>query len=405
MRKLAFLLGSIILFVGCPPAPKNAAKIYITRMEWEAAKEQILLGIKQAPADFEYYCLLFKVEVASGYTDSAYTAFERALAADSTAAFDWILVKEKENRSNYGLAFLNIVKLMNTRQQYAEALKYIAYAKLINPESYEIFLLEGEIYTKLKETEKASQAFSKALKIDPENPDAYFLVGIIDFDKKQYDSSIVKFAEAVKYYEVKWKKSAKIVFQNLPDIDMTLFYQIADLYNAKKDTMLDEIIKVKLGYDQPGAQKRNIDQLMLVTHGLSRSYYHMGMAYYYLKNDSLALKNLLRSIEYAPNDLDALFFTGELKVKQNKFNEAINYFSRITKLNKDDFYAWFYQAVCHTQLKEYQKAINIYEGEILIREPKYVDAMINLAYCYREIGNSKKAYEYLMKAEQLQKEK
>ncbi|OGC43316.1 hypothetical protein A2Y85_05225 [candidate division WOR-3 bacterium RBG_13_43_14] len=405
MKKLAFLLGLIIFFIGCPPVYKNAARIYISRMEWENAKQQILLGIKETPTDFEYYCLLFKVEVATGQMDSAFKSFQTAVKTDSIATFDWILVKEKDNRSSYGQAFLNIARLMHSKQKSADALKYLDYAKTINPDDYEVFLIEGQIYTEMKDPDRANQAFTKVLKIDPENPEAYFLVGIIAFDKKQYDSSVVKFTESIKYFDVKWKKTAKTVFQNLPDIDMSLLYQIADLYNAKKDTMLAELIKVKLGYDQPSAQKRNIEKLMIVTNGISRTHYYLGMSYYYLKNDSMALKNLLKSIEYVPKDLDALFFTGELKIKGSKYQEAISYFDRITKLNKDDLYSWFYLAVCYTQLKEYQKAINIYEGEILTRDPKNIEALTNLAYCYREIGNNKKAYEYLIKAEQLQKEK
>ena len=405
MKKLVLLFVLILFFIGCPSPYKNAAKIYITRMEWESAKQQILLGIKQAPTDFEYHCLLFKVDVALGQMDSAAKAFEGAVAVDSIATLDWILVKEKENRSNYGQAFLNIVRLMHNKQKYADALKYLDYSKLINPDNYEAFLIEGQIYTEKKDPERANQAFTKALKIDPENPEAYFLVGVIAFDKKQYDSSIVKFTESIKYYDPKWKKTAKTVFQNLPDIDMSLLYQIAELHSAKKDTMLNELIKVKLGFDQPSAQRRNVDQLLSVTNGISRTYYYLGMSYYYRKVDSLALKNLLKAVEYVPNDLDALFFIGELKIKANKYQEAINYFDRIVKFKKDDLYAWFYLAVCHTQLKEYQKAINVYEGEMLTRDPKNIEAMTNLAYCYREIGNNKKAYEYLMKAEQLQKEK
>ena len=405
MKKLVLLLVLIILFIGCPPVYKNAAKIYISRMEWESAKQQILLGIKESPTDFEYYCLLFKVEVAAGQMDSAFKAFQTAVQTDSMATFNWILVTEKDNRSNYGQAFVNIARLMHSKQKYADALKYLGYAKTINPDDYDIYLMEGQIYTEMKDPDRANVAFSKALSIDPENPEAYFLVGIIAFDKKQYDTAAVKFNESIKYYEAKWSKAAKTVFQNLPDIDMSLLYQMADLYHAKKDTMLNDFIKVKLGYDQPAAQKRIVDQLMTITNGISRTYYYLGMSYYYLKSDSLALRNLLKAIYYVPTDLDALFFTGELKIKTNKYQEAINYFERITKIKKDDMYAWFYLAVCHTQLKEYQKAINIYESEMLTRDPKNIDALTNLAYCYREIGNNKKAYEYLMKAEQIQKEK
>ncbi len=73
-------------------------------------------------------------------------------------------------------------------------------------------------------------------------------------------------------------------------------------------------------------------------------------------------------------------------------------------MKDDDLFAWFYIAVSQTQLKKFKEAIDIYEGKVLVIDPKNIDAMTNLAYCYREIGNNKKALEYLMKADQLQKE-
>jgi tetratricopeptide (TPR) repeat protein len=56
------------------------------------------------------------------------------------------------------------------------------------------------------------------------------------------------------------------------------------------------------------------------------------------------------------------------------------------------------------QKKEYQRAVDIYENKVLALEPKNIDAMTNLAYVYREMGNTKKALEWLTKAEKLQKE-
>ena len=91
-------------------------------------------------------------------------------------------------------------------------------------------------------------------------------------------------------------------------------------------------------------------------------------------------------------------------VKTEKYQEAINYFEKLTQLKDDDFYAWFYIAVCWTQLKEYKKAAGIYEDKVLAIDPKNIDAMTNLAYIYREMGNNKKSFEYLMKADKLQKE-
>ena len=41
---------------------------------------------------------------------------------------------------------------------------------------------------------------------------------------------------------------------------------------------------------------------------------------------------------------------------------------------------------------------------MLVYDQENIDAMTNLAYVYREMGNNKKALEWLTKAEKLQKE-
>ncbi|NOR17762.1 tetratricopeptide repeat protein, partial [candidate division WOR-3 bacterium] len=103
-----------------------------------------------------------------------------------------------------------------------------------------------------------------------------------------------------------------------------------------------------------------------------------------------------------PDDLDALYFTGEIYIKSKKYPDAIRYFEKATQLKEDDINAWFYLGVCYTQLKKYKKAIDIYENKVLQFSPENIDAMTNLAFIYSETGNSEKALEYLKKVEQLQ---
>ncbi len=403
MKKL-ILLTLVILFVGCPAPTKNAARIYIDQGEYEKAKEQILVGLQQTPGDYELYCLLAKVEIGLGDWIGASKAFQDGIEIDSVKAVNWML-KDKNNVSVYWQTFYNAAVASMEDKKYDEALKDIGFCEILDPDDVNIYILRGGIYDKLGNKEMASQAYNKALSIDPENPDAYSLVGKALFEKGLYDSAIVKFDEAIKYYEIKYKRIAKIIFQNLPEIDKNLAQEIIILWVGKKKDDLDELIKVKLGIDAGlNAMKGNIDKFYKTTEGMSRTYYRAGMAHYNLKNDGSALENLVKCLELMPDDFDALFYTGELLIKTQKYQEAISYFEKITEMKDDDLYAWFYIAVCSTQLKDYNKAIDIYEGKVLVFDPKNIDAMTNLAYVYREMGNNNKSFEYLQKAEKLQKE-
>ena len=403
MKKLIFL-AIVFLFIACPPTAKNAARIYIQQGEYEAAKEQILAGLKSAPNDYEYYVLLAKVEIGLANWIAASDAFLRGVAIDSAKTVNWLL-NDTQNVPVYWQAFYNAAVAYMSDKRYEEAIANLGYCEILDPENVSQYILEGGIYGELGEKEKANAAYVKALNIDPENPEAYFLIGKAIFEKGLYDSSIVNFTEAVEYFTTKYDRTTKVLFQNLPGVDDKIVREIVMLWGEKKEEELDELIKVQLGFDGGlNAQRRTVEQLYKTTDGLARAYYYIGMAYYNLKDEKQALDNLMKSIGLKGDDVDALYYAGEISLRQKNYDEAIGYFEKITKVKEDDVYAWFYLGVSHTQKKDYQKAIDVYENKVLVYEPENIDAMTNLAYVYREMGNNKKALEWLTKAEKLQKE-
>jgi tetratricopeptide (TPR) repeat protein len=123
-----------------------------------------------------------------------------------------------------------------------------------------------------------------------------------------------------------------------------------------------------------------------------------------LKNDTLALENLVNSVYYMPNDFDALYFAGEINVRLNKFSSAIPYLERLTSQCPDDKYGWFYLGISYTETKQYENAIDVYENKLLKLDPENIDVMNNLAYVYREKGDNEKALYWLIRAEEIQKQ-
>jgi len=403
MKKFIFL-GIVFLFMACPPTAKNAARIYIQQGEYEEAKEQILAGLESAPNDFEYYVLLAKVEIGLANWLAASDAFMRGLAIDSAKTVNW-LRSDKQNVPVYWQALYNAAITLMAENRYDEALKNLFYCELLDPNNVSEYILEGGIYVELGEKEKANAAYTKALAIDPENPEAYFLIGRALFEKGQYDSSIVNFNEAIKYFKKKYDRTTKVLFQNLPEVEEELAWEIIRLWGEKNEEELDELVRVRLGFDGGlNVQRHTIEQLYKTAEGLARAYYYIGMAYYNLGNDELALSNLIKSIDLKGDDIDALYYAGEINLKYKRFDESISYFKKITEVKQDDIYAWFYLGVNYAQKKDYPKAVDVYENKVLVYDPENIDAMTNLAYVYREMGNNKKALEWLTKAEKLQKE-
>jgi tetratricopeptide (TPR) repeat protein len=406
MKKGIFLLTLIFLFLGCPSAPLNTARIaYFNEQDYEHAKAACLNGIKTEPEQFEYYCILGGSEIGLGNWQSAAEAFVQAFERDSSKTTDW-LDKQEGNQGYYYQGIYNAARDLYGEKKYEKALAYLGYAALIDPTDVRTFTLKGAMQYIIGNKEEANREYQKALKIDPKNPDVHLLIGKSLFENKKFTGAITYFGSAIKHYNPQYTRVKKILFQNLAEINEAIEHEIIRLWAAKNEKELDKLVREKLGFSSGlSAQERNIDKLYKITDGIAHAYYFQGMSYYYLKNDSLALQNLHLCLNLMPDDLDALFYCGEILIRFKKFKDAISKFQKITESMPEDFAAWFYLGVCYSEVKDYQKAIKIYEEKALPLQPDNIDLMTNLAYAYREVGNNKKAFEYLMEADALKKEK
>jgi len=404
MRKLFINLIVLLCHLGYASMYLNTARIaYYTQNDFERAKKACLQGIAKGERNFELYAILSGSEIGLANWKEASTALVNAFAVDSSQTIDWIMDKGGGGKYFYQ-AFYFTTRSQFDAGQYDEALENLRYAELLDPTDMRTYVLRGAIFYKLDRKEEANNEYNKVLDLDPENPDVHFLIGKSLFESKEYDSSLTYFDNAVMYYKPQYKRSSIVLFHNLPEVEKTTTQAIIRLWSEQKMDELDQLLKTDLKLEQGlDVHIRNVEQLFRISNDLARSYYYEGMAYYNMKEDSLALQNLLKSLELKPDDLDALYFAGETLVKMKQYQNAAGFFERLSQLKSDDLYAWFYLGVCYTQLKQYKKAIDVYENRVLQLDPENIDTMTNLAFVYSELGNNKKSFEYLQRAEELQK--
>ncbi len=405
-RALILLPFVVFLFIGCPATWENACKIYIQQGDYAHAKEQAIVGTQTSPDYYGAYCLLGKAETGLGNYTEASKAFQEAYKRDSTATIKWL--KSDEGGRNvsvfwqvfYGTALTNYLD-----KQYENSLINLKFAKILDPTNVSQFILEGNIYADMGEKEKAMKSYQSVLEFDNENAEASYFIAKMFFDRQNYDSCITYLKKSLKTFEKEYDKMKNQVFKNV-EFNQDLATQLIDLWKERKKDELDQFVKVKLGFDEGlRAQEKNVERFVKENEGYGRSHYLAGIVYLNLKNDTLALKHLKQSAELLYSDPDALYFFAELLVRMNKFNDARKYFERLVAVKPDDFAGWFYIGVIYAQEKNYKKAIEVYEEKALPLEPDNIDLLTNLAVAYREIGNTKKAMEYLMKADKISKEK
>jgi tetratricopeptide (TPR) repeat protein len=382
----------------------NTARIaYFNEKDYGRARKACLEGIEVAPENIELYAILGASEMGLGDWRAAAQAFEKAFATDTQQTRDWI-VRQDEGEKYYFLAFYFYARDLYERAAYAEALHYLSFDKVLGIEDVNVYVLRGASLYKLDRFDEANKEYQKVLNLEPDNPDINFLIGKAHFDSEEFDGCPGYFDTAIKNYRVKYERHGRIIFQNLLGIDSILAQQIVILWACNKFEELDRLVRDALGFPKGlAAQGANIEQFVQLADDLGRSYYFLGMTHYNLKNDTLALENMIQSVQYKPNDFDALYFAGEMHVRLLRYTEAIPYLERLTEQCPDDQYGWFYLAVCYTETKQYGKAVDAYENKILPLDPDNVDVMNNLAYVYRRMDNNEKALYWLIQAEEAEK--
>lgn len=404
MRRVVLCIGFLLLCISHADVFKylNTARIaYFNEKDYARARRACLEGIDVASDNYELYAILGGSEMGLGDWQAAARAFEKAFAVDTNQTKDWI-VGQAEGEKYYFQAFYFSARDLFEDGAYEEALHFLSFDEVLGVEDINIHVLRGASLYKLGRFDEANEEYAKVLNLEPDNPDINFLIGKSLFDSEEFGGSITYFENAIDNYSMQYERVGRIIFQNLRGIDSALAQQIIILWAGKNVDELDQLVKDALGFPEGLAvQRTNIEQFAGLADDQGRSYYFLGMAHYNLKDDTIAVTNMIQSVKYKPEDLDGLYFAGEMHVRLQRYAEAIPYLEKLTELSPDDQYGWFYLAVCYTEVKQYGKAVDAYENRILPLDPDNVDVMNNLAYVYREMGENEKALYWLIRAEEV----
>jgi tetratricopeptide (TPR) repeat protein len=383
----------------------NTARIaYYNEKDYDRARKACLEGIAIAGDNVELLSILGGSEIGLGNWGAASRAFDKAFAVDTTKALEWI-ARQPEGLKYYFQSFYFFGRELFEQGEYAEVLYYLGYDAAFGIDDINVHVLKGAALKKLERFDEANNEYLKVLRIDPQNPDVNDLIGKSLFDTGDYDGCLSYFATAVKYYTARYERFGRIIFQNLLEIDSLLAQKIVRMWAGGEKEDLDRLLADSLKIAEGlSVQASNIEQFAKAADDLGRTYYYGSMAHYNLKNDTMALKNMLLSVRYKPDDIDGLYYAGEMNVKLEQYKDAIPFLERLVMLYPDDKYGWFYLGVCYTGTKQYMKAVDAYEGKLLKIDPENIDVMNNLAYVYREMGENEKALHWLIRAEELRKE-
>ena len=91
-----------------------------------------------------------------------------------------------------------LIAMSRLTGDYKSMLKAIEDQERRTPEEHTVYVLKGWVQTQLKEYDKASESFDKALKLNPKSAWAYFRKGQLLEEREDHIEALICFVKAVK---------------------------------------------------------------------------------------------------------------------------------------------------------------------------------------------------------------
>ena len=180
--------------------------------------------------------------------------------------------------------FRSMAAIYKNKKDYEKSLSFIEKAKNINEDDINIVLLESNIRWEMGDVESYEKLITRAIKIEPDNVDLHFNLGVISSDKGDNEKAMYHYNNAI-------------------EIDSTYtkaHLNAAALILKKEQSIIEEMNSLGTS----NADYNRYDELKIVREDLYKSAIPYLESVYRLDNNNLSAVRTLRNIYSAVDDMD-----------------------------------------------------------------------------------------------------
>jgi type IV pilus assembly protein PilF len=210
--------------------------------------------------------------------------------------------KRKEQGENH----LNIGKAHVEGGDYTAALKELLEAEKYAQENPQIHYYMAVAYFGKGYKEKAIEECETAVRLKPDYSTAYHFLGILFYDRRQYDKAIAAYNSAL----------ANILYET-PDLSL---YNMGKAYASKGDYQ-----RALTKYQEAVIKSTRPEILPLIEKEMGKASYAQG-------DIDGAISHFKKSTELVPNLVESYFWLGECYSKQKRISEAVRAYEMVVKL-------------------------------------------------------------------------
>ncbi len=247
---------------------------------------------------------------------------------------------------------------------------------------------------------EAENIYKKVLEHQPDNFNILVFLGIIFYQRGQYESAITYFEDAIRL----GPENAD-VYYNMGNA----FEKLGKLEKAAENYMkaiqlnpilFDAYNNLGLIYQSWGHLDRAVTyyrKALELNPGLSVAHYNLGTVLQDRKLFDDAIKHYQDVLELNPDFVDAYYNLGVIFQEKEDFHEAIKHYRKALEMSPDLADAYNNIGILYQKMEEYDKALEYFQ-QALNHKPDFASACNNIGSVFRERGSLDEAIFYHQKA-------
>ena len=292
---------------------------------------------------------------------------------------------------------LHLLGILESQEKnFGLALKLIKQAKKIDPNNASIHNNLGNIFKNLGEINKAKEEYEEALRIDPNSASAHNNLANILAKQNKMLEAITHYREAIRirpeYTDAHYNLGLLLAKQGKNE-ETLLHLEAIILWDPENVSALENAGAI-LG------EQGNFDKAInYLEKALEKEPEHietlknLGAIFLIKKNLDRALQCYLKVLLIAP-ELDIHYNIAVIYMDQGRYNDAIEYFSHVLKINPNDFRALNNIGAIYLKVGDYPKAIEYYKTALQI-EPDNTEITYLLAALTQDKTPKRAPKEYI----------
>lgn len=311
---------------------------------------------------------------------------ESEMGEDERMKYQYMLAQRFFERGKYELAAANFAECLRAKNSYPDALDW----------AVKSYLKLGE-QTQLSDVQKTINNLNEALRLNPQNKDARFLLGKIYKETGQTDKAIEQFLKVITI-DSAYREANHLVaqaYREKGDYENALKYFDQELKNdpSNYEALVDraDVEILQAAYDKASA---DLEQAKKIEPGKWRAYLLTAQLNYGRQEYASAIENLGKVMSIKPDAVEAHIQMGKVLQAQKNYDSAKLWFNNVvTNLEKVKNLSFKYR----TLMAEAQTSL----GDIDLQQenPRQADTRLrqalefvpNFADAFQKIGDVKRA--------------